>query len=134
MINELLRKRILGLTGDASMLPPERMEAENQQAIDSLSALTSGKGVLSNRDVKIAEQIMNPAQTGQISDQQLQEQIEMARYLTMRAGLQLEVKGMRLTRGLSCYKIIKDTFGLKGNKQKVLDQFEDLLREAGVNI
>ena len=62
------------------------------------------------------------------------EQIEMARYLTMRAGLQLEVKGMRLTRGVSCYKIVKDTFGLKGNKQKVLDQFEDLLREAGVNI
>ena len=62
------------------------------------------------------------------------EQIEMARYLTMRSGLQLEVKGMRLTRGLSCYKMIKDTFGLKGNKQKVLDQFEDLLREAGVNI
>ena len=62
------------------------------------------------------------------------EQIQMARYLTMRAGLQLEVKGMRLTRGLSCYKMIKDTFGLKGNKQKVLDQFEDLLREAGVNI
>ena len=62
------------------------------------------------------------------------EQIEMARYLTMRTGLKLEVKGMRLTRGVSCYKIIKDTFGLKGNKQKVLDQFEDLLREAGVNI
>ena len=62
------------------------------------------------------------------------EQIQMARYLTMRSGLQLEVKGMRLTRGLPCYKMIKDTFGLKGNKQKVLDQFEDLLREAGVNI
>jgi len=62
------------------------------------------------------------------------EQIEMARYLTMRAGLQLEVKGMRLTRGVSCYKIIKDTFGLKGNKQKVLDQFEDLLIEAGVKL
>lgn len=35
------------------------------------------------------------------------EQIQMARYLTMRSGLQLEVKGMRLTRGLSCYKMIK---------------------------
>ena len=62
------------------------------------------------------------------------EQIQMAKYLTMRSGLQLEIKGMRLTRGLSCYKMIKDRFGLKGNKQKVLDQFEDLLREAGVNI
>ena len=62
------------------------------------------------------------------------EKIQMAKYLTMRSGLQLEIKGMRLTRGLSCYKMIKDRFGLKGNKQKVLDQFEDLLREAGVNI
>ena len=62
------------------------------------------------------------------------EQIQMAKYLTMRSGLQLEVKGMRLTRGVSCYKMIKDRFGLKGNKQKVLEQFEDLLREAGVNI
>ena len=78
MINELLRRRILGLTGDAATLPPERMEAD-QQAMDSLSELTLGKGVLSNRDVAMAEQLMNPAQTGQISDQQLQEQIEMAR-------------------------------------------------------
>ena len=62
------------------------------------------------------------------------EQIQMARYLTMRSGLKLEIQGMRLTRGVSCYKLIKDTFGLKGNKQKVLDQFEDLLREAGVEL
>ena len=62
------------------------------------------------------------------------EKIQMARYLTMRSGLKLEIQGMRLTRGVSCYKLIKDTFGLKGNKQKVLDQFEDLLREAGVQL
>ena len=62
------------------------------------------------------------------------EQIQMAKYLTMRSGLKLEIQGMRLTKGVSCYKLIKDTFGLKGNKQKVLDQFEDLLREAGVQL
>ena len=62
------------------------------------------------------------------------EQIQMARYLTMRSGLKLEVQGLSLTRGVSCYKMIKDTFGLKGNKQKVLNQFEDLLREAGVQL
>ena len=62
------------------------------------------------------------------------EQIQMAKYLTMRSGLKLEIQGLRLTRGVSCYKLIKDTFGLKGNKQKVLDQFEDLLREAGVEL
>jgi len=62
------------------------------------------------------------------------EQIQMARYLTLRSGLKLELKGLRMTRGVSCYKIIKDTFGLKGSKQKVLDQFEDLLRNAGVEL
>ena len=62
------------------------------------------------------------------------EQIQMARYLTLRSGLKLELKGLRMTRGVSCYKIIKDTFGLKGSKQKVLDQFEDLLRDAGVEL
>ena len=53
MINELLRKRILGLTGDAATLPPESMEAENQQAIDSLSELTLGKGAISNKEMEI---------------------------------------------------------------------------------
>lgn len=62
------------------------------------------------------------------------EQIQMAKYLTMRSGLKLEIKGMRLSRGISCYKMIKDTFGLKGSKQKVLEQFEQLLTEAGVNL
>ena len=62
------------------------------------------------------------------------EQIQMARYLTMWSGLKLEVKGMRLTRGVSCYKMIKDTFGLKGSKQKVLDQFEAMLEDAGIDL
>lgn len=62
------------------------------------------------------------------------EQIQMARYLTMRSGLKLEIQGLRLTRGVSCYKMIKDTFGLKGSKQKVLEQFEELLAEAGINL
>ena len=62
------------------------------------------------------------------------EQIQMAKYLTMRSGLKLEIKGMRLSRGISCYKMIKDTFGLKGSKQKVLEQFEQLLTESGVDL
>ena len=62
------------------------------------------------------------------------EQIQMARYLTMRSGLKLEIQGLRLSRGVNCYKMIKDTFGLKGSKQKVLEQFEQLLTEAGVDL
>ena len=56
-----------------------------------------------------------------------QEQIARARLLTLRAGLKLEVHGMRMTRGRTCYSIVKEEFGLKGNKQKVLDQLNQLL-------
>jgi len=71
MINELLRKRILGLTGDESMMPPERLEGDGA---------SFGPGVLSNQDKAIAEQLgINPDTAQVVGDQQLQEQIEMAK-------------------------------------------------------
>ena len=42
-------------------------------------------------------------------------------------GLRAEIRGMQLCRGRSCYAVIKEEFGLKGNKQKVLDQFKAIL-------
>ena len=61
-----------------------------------------------------------------------EDQMLGARLLTMRAGLQLELKGLRMTRGRSCYALIKEETGLKGSKQKVYDQFEVMLKEAGI--
>jgi len=58
--------------------------------------------------------------------------IHTFRYLTLRKGLQLELKGMKMSRGKSCYAIIKREFGLKGNKQNVLNQYTELLTKAGV--
>ena len=58
------------------------------------------------------------------------EQISMYRALTLKAGLKLEVKGMRMSRGRTAYSIIKEEYGLKGSKQKVLDQFTELLEVA----
>jgi hypothetical protein len=58
--------------------------------------------------------------------------IHIFRYLTLRKGLQLELKGMKMSRGRSCYTIIKKEFGLKGNKQNVLNQFTEMLTKAGV--
>jgi len=58
MINELLRKRILGLTGDAATLPPESM----QQA-EMLKALQEGKGAFSNKDMEIIAGL-GPQQNG----------------------------------------------------------------------
>ena len=61
-----------------------------------------------------------------------EDQMLGARLLTMRAGLKLELKGLRMTRGVSCYALIKQETGLKGSKQKVYDQFEVMLKEAGI--
>jgi hypothetical protein len=60
------------------------------------------------------------------------EQMRGARLLTRRAGLRMELKGLRMTRGVSCYALVKQETGLKGSKQKVYDQFEVMLKEAGV--
>lgn len=56
------------------------------------------------------------------------EAINAYRNRVLLRGLQAEVRGMKLTRGRSCYSVIKEQFGLKGNKQKVLDQFTQLLQ------
>tara|TARA_A200000159_G_scaffold87121_1_gene80672 strand:+ start:682 stop:876 length:195 start_codon:yes stop_codon:yes gene_type:complete len=55
-------------------------------------------------------------------------QIESFRQRTLLRGLQGEIIGLKLSRGRSCYSIIKEEFGLKGNKQKVYDQFKKLLQ------
>ena len=50
--------------------------------------------------------------------------IERYRLFAMKAMLQLEIStGMKVSRGQTAYARIKNEFNLKGNKQKVLDQF-----------
>jgi len=60
------------------------------------------------------------------------EQIDGARMLVLRSGLKVELIGMRLTRGRTCYSMIKEEFNLKGNKEKVLKDFEEILRENNI--
>ena len=60
------------------------------------------------------------------------EAIAAYRQRTLLRGLQGEIMGLRLSRGRSCYSIIKEEYGLKGNKQKVYDQFKQLL-EGGAS-
>ena len=54
-------------------------------------------------------------------------QIEAFRFKTLLRGLKLELVGMKMSRGRSCYSIVKGEFGLKGSKQKVYDQFKQLI-------
>lgn len=53
-----------------------------------------------------------------------EQNIRNVRILALRSALRLEVKGLRLSRGRSAYKMIKDEFGFKGNKETVLAQLD----------
>ena len=57
-----------------------------------------------------------------------EDNIQMARMITLKHALRLELRGMT-RRGRSVYAIIKDEFGLKGSKQRVYDQFVKLVEE-----
>lgn len=57
-----------------------------------------------------------------------EEDIRFAQMLAQRGALRLEVLGMT-RRGRSVYSIVKEQYGLKGSKQKVLDQFCELIEE-----
>lgn len=54
------------------------------------------------------------------------------RLLVLASRLKLETKGLKVSRGPSAYSIIKAEFGLRGTKEKVLQQFNQLLVEAGI--
>lgn len=56
--------------------------------------------------------------------------IKLYRLMSLRSALTLELRGMKLSRGLSAYAIIKKEFNLKGNKQKVYDQFYLIVEKA----
>ena len=49
------------------------------------------------------------------------EQINAYRLATLRTGLRSEIRGLRMTRGRTCYAILKD-MGYKGSREKVLEQ------------
>jgi hypothetical protein len=53
------------------------------------------------------------------------ENIAKARMLSMRKALRLEILGLKFRR--SVYAQIKREFGLKGSKQRVLEQFSAMI-------
>jgi len=54
--------------------------------------------------------------------------IDRFRKKALLGALRLEILGMK-RRGRSAYAIVKEEFGLKGSKKKVLDQLEKILEE-----
>jgi hypothetical protein len=53
-------------------------------------------------------------------------QIESFRMHVLLRGLGLELKGMKMSRGVSCYKTLKG-MGYSGNKLQVYNQLAELL-------
>ena len=51
------------------------------------------------------------------------------RRFSQRQALKMEIKhpGMKMCAGPTAYSMIKKEFGLKGNKQKVLEQFHEIV-------
>ena len=54
-------------------------------------------------------------------------EIEWTRLLYLRYGLRMEVVGLK-GRGRSAYSRAKEELGIKGNKQKVLDQVHEMIQ------
>ena len=52
--------------------------------------------------------------------------INKVRLLTLKSALKLEILGMN-RRGRSVYSIVKQEFGFKGSKAKVLQQLENVI-------
>ena len=57
--------------------------------------------------------------------------IELYTMMVQKQALKLEIFGMQ-TRGRSAYTLIKEMYGLKGSKQKVLEQFTKIIEDIKV--
>ena len=53
--------------------------------------------------------------------------IDLLRLLYLRRNLRLEVVGLK-GRGRTAYSVLKQELGVKGNKQKVLDQVNQMIQ------
>jgi len=65
------------------------------------------------------------------------ENLDMFRLLQLRSALYLETKGMKHSSGRSVYALIKKEYNLKGNKENVLKQLEQMIQiekeKRGIN-
>jgi hypothetical protein len=53
--------------------------------------------------------------------------------IALESALRLEVKtGMKMSSGRTAYSIVKDRYGLKGSKQRVLEQFNQIVNELRI--
>jgi len=53
--------------------------------------------------------------------------IDRFRYLTILKGLELEMKGLRMSRGMTMYSLIKKELRLKGSRESVYNELALML-------
>jgi hypothetical protein len=58
-----------------------------------------------------------------------QDQIPLARLLTLRSGLKLEGHGIKVKSGRSLLTIAKKEYGWKGNREKILGLLEEQIEK-----
>ena len=56
-------------------------------------------------------------------------EIQKARILALRSALKLEIAGMKRSKAPSAYSMIKKEMGFKGNRQKVMTQINQYIRD-----
>ena len=59
-------------------------------------------------------------------------QINQFRYMTILRGLGLEIKGLKMSRGMTMYSLVKKELGLKGSKESVYNQLADMLGKPNI--
>lgn len=55
--------------------------------------------------------------------------IKLYRMIVLKSALKLEIEGYKRSKSPTVYSIIKKEFNLKGNKESVLKQFEELIND-----
>ena len=56
------------------------------------------------------------------------EQIELYQMLVLRSALKLEMLGLKMSRGKTAYSAIKQMSNINGNRQKVLNIFNEIIQ------
>jgi hypothetical protein len=75
-----------------------------------------GRGeYLTNKETNTMTMLTNPTQINQF------------RYMTILRGLGLEIKGLKVSRGMTMYALIKKELGLKGTRESVYNELANML-------
>lgn len=62
------------------------------------------------------------------------EGMKLYRMLSLKSALKLETKGIKIRRGFSALKTIKQEFNFTGSKEKVLEAFTKLCEEQSAKV